>query len=1165
MASRSRTVLGAVGVHLTLAVVLVGAVLLGRQTVPEGGASAVVWPAAGVAMWWVLAARALPWGSPTAVVLIGLLTGGLNIATGTDPLLGVVFGCGNALQSAMALVVITRIVRARRVGSAITMRSIADLGTVAAGILAGTSTGALCGPVGLWLARDEPLASTAGTWILRNAVGAAVIVPAVLRFTDPGLARGSVLGRAWRQRPVELVFLCVATVVVYTTVFGLNGPYAVAFIPVVLSVWAAMRMNTTTAAVHFMAVATAATWFTLGATGPFGDAPVGTRATLVQAYVAVLVSVTWIIALQRDERDRLLVDLEAATARALEEAHFLLAVVESSGDALVVYDKDGRVILANKAAVEMVPPLASNDFDGSAVIDRVDGSGPYPDDLLPPHYALDLGVDARADMLVRTDQHPQGRIVHAVAKPFATDALPGQPSAVVLSARDVTDERTHEQAVIESRDQYAMLLAAATEQAIIACDEQGVMILANVGAERMLHRDATWFVGRHVAELHDSFDLELAAATMGVNTRLVHVEHARRGLTIAKRWRWRSASRTVVVVEMTITPTPNGGFLCVASDVSAAAEAESKLLDSEARFRQAFDTAPVSMFLVPLEGEEDGLITATNSTASRFLGREASDLRDVEFAQLAHPDDRPGLRTWLANCRAAVESAPLVELRFVTSSGATKWGLLSASVVSAEPDSGTIPHMLCLVEDVTARRAAEEALVRQALHDDLTGLPNRVLLRERLAVAVSTINRDAGKRVGVLVCDLDGFKDVNDVYGHAVGDEVLREVAVRFAARLRPTDTLARLGGDEFAVVCPEVSSYDELAVVAGRLLSSLERPVTSTRAEHQLGVSIGVVIGAAGSSVEGLIAHADAAMYEAKRSGKNTYHAYDDALRARGARTARLLPELVVAVEKDEFMVYGQPVVDAETGVVVAVETLLRWNHPIRGVLAPGDFLDVLETSPHMVALGRKVLTMSCQLAASWPANSAGEFPAVHVNISGRQLAGGAFVAEVTAAMKGAGLDPHRLVLELTETSMPQLGESLVVDLQALRAMGVRIAIDDLGTGYSSLARLTELPLDMLKIDRSFVSGMGSDDRCDAVVRAVLSMGTALTVDVVAEGVETPGQHHELARLGCRYSQGYLYSKPLPEDQLDAAIRAPWAGSSFGTDHKAQAQAPEGSEVALG
>lgn len=1145
MTGVSRAARSVLGTHVLMAIFLIGAVLVGRLTSGPGKGVALVWPAAGVAIWWALSARRFRHGLALTVLLVAIITGTLNVATGTVPALGAIFGLGNAAQTAVAALLISRLQANRASSGPGRMRDLGDLGAVAMGIGGGAVVGAAFGPVGLWLIQGQPFPVTAGTWVLRNAVGAFVLVPAVMRLGDAELTNRGRMARAWRHRPVEFLALIAVTAITYGAVFGFNGPFAVGFVPVVLSVWAAMRLDTTSASVHFIAVAAAATWFTLHDSGPFAGSEYSIRALLVQAYVAVVAAVTWVIALQRDERDRLVADLDEARLRAAGEAEFLTAVVESSSDALVVYDAQRRVILANGAARALISPLVPDaDPVRADAVERVDGKGPLTEAGFPVTQALVAGLDASGDMLVRSTMHPLGRIVHATARPMVTEAEDRWSGAVVLAARDVTDERAHGEAVREARDQYAMLLAAATEQAIIACDPHGVMVLANVGAQRLLGRDALWFVGRHVAELHDSFDLELAAAGLGVDTRHVHAAHAERGLTGAKRWRWRSATRVSVLVEMTITPTPDGGFLCVASDVSAAAEAQSKLHDSEARFRQAFDTAPVSMFLVALDGDDDGLITATNTTASAFLGRDASDLRGVDFAQLAHADDRTALRGWLAACKGTHHQAPLMELRFVTGTGAIRWGLLTASIVSPDGEEGAEPYMLCLVEDVTARRAAEEALVRQALHDDLTGLPNRVLLRDRLAVAVSSLQRDVSKRVGVLLCDLDGFKDVNDVYGHAVGDEVLREVAARFASRLRPADTLARLGGDEFAVVCPDVGNHEELAAIAARLLASLERPITSSRAEHQLGVSIGMVVGAAGSSVDGLLAHADSAMYEAKRSGKNTAHAYDDALRARGARTARLLPELVGAVERDEFVVYGQPVVDLGTGEVVAVETLLRWQHPGRGTLPPAEFLDVLETSPHMATVGRRVLTMSCDVAAAWPAAPSGRLPSVHVNISGRQLAGGVFVAEVTAALKGSGLDPHRLVLELTETSMPQLGESLVGDLQALRAMGVRIAIDDLGTGYSSLARLTELPLDMLKIDRSFVSGMGSDERCDAVVRAVVSMGRALDVDVVAEGVETAHQQGELFRLGCRYAQGFRYAVPLAPEELPRVIAAAWAGS---------------------
>jgi EAL domain-containing protein (putative c-di-GMP-specific phosphodiesterase class I) len=278
--------------------------------------------------------------------------------------------------------------------------------------------------------------------------------------------------------------------------------------------------------------------------------------------------------------------------------------------------------------------------------------------------------------------------------------------------------------------------------------------------------------------------------------------------------------------------------------------------------------------------------------------------------------------------------------------------------------------------------------------------------------------------------------------------------------------------------------------------------------------------------------------MYEAKRAGKNRAHLHDDDAEASSNRAARLLPQLRAALERDQFILHGQPVLDLVTGHPVAVETLVRWQHPARGLLSPAEFLDVAEASPLMLALGRRVLEESCRMAAAWSEALGPAAPAVHVNVSGRQLEAGTFSADVRSALARYGLPAHRLVLELTETTMPTITHSLLADLQRLREDGVRIAIDDLGTGYSSLARLTDLPVDLLKIDLAFVAGLGRDPSCDAVVRAVLSIGAALGLTVVAEGVETPQQADLLRRYGCDTVQGYLYSPPRPESALLGVLR---------------------------
>jgi EAL domain-containing protein (putative c-di-GMP-specific phosphodiesterase class I) len=326
------------------------------------------------------------------------------------------------------------------------------------------------------------------------------------------------------------------------------------------------------------------------------------------------------------------------------------------------------------------------------------------------------------------------------------------------------------------------------------------------------------------------------------------------------------------------------------------------------------------------------------------------------------------------------------------------------------------------------------------------------------------------------------------------------------------------------------VSIGTHLATLAG----------TGTRAGNNAATTgTGSSVDEAWSAAEHALAHADTAMYEAKRAGKNRAYIHREDAEAAGGRAARLLPQLRSGLERDEFVLHGQPVLDLATGYPVAVETLLRWQHPTRGLLSPAEFLDVAEAGPLMLTLGQRVLEESCRMAAAWNELLGPAAPAVHVNVSGRQLEAATFGSDVRNALTRHGLPAHRLVLELTETTMPTITRSLLKDLQALRAEGVRIAIDDLGTGYSSLARLTELPVDVLKVDLTFVAGLGRDPSCDAVVRAVLSIGAALGLTVVAEGVETPQQADLLRRYGCDTVQGYLYSPPRPEAALIDVLRA--------------------------
>ena len=578
---------------------------------------------------------------------------------------------------------------------------------------------------------------------------------------------------------------------------------------------------------------------------------------------------------------------------------------------------------------------------------------------------------------------------------------------------------------------------------------------------------------------------------------------------------------------------PDGRPECVIlglSDITGTRRAELALADSEELFRLAFESAPVGMAMIGLSGTTTGRLLRVNSALGAFTRRTPEELQLLDLDAITHPDEAAANRIMIGRLGAGRLDGPPVEKRFRRADGGTVHGLLGLSFLPATADREACA--ICLIQDITAAKQAEAALLHQALHDPLTGLPNRNLLYDRIEHALAG-SRRSGKPVGVLYLDIDGFKQVNDISGHAAGDELLVQTAARLRHTVRPGDTVARLGGDEFAIVCVDIDDLATLLGIAGRVLAGCGVPFQLTNCTHQVSASIGLQLTAAATDADQVLATADAAMYGAKSAGGNRIGAPRPDDQDRAGRAVRLRSELHRAVTGDEFVMYGQPLLDLATGHPVAVECLLRWHHPVRGVLPPSEFLAMAERSPTMFAIGRRVLSESCRMAAGWCERFGADAPNLHINVSGRQLESGHFSADVLNALASYAVPATRLVLELTETHLPAIADSLRDELDRLRERGVRIAIDDIGTGYSSLARITELPVDMLKIDLKFVAGLGVDRACDAVVRAVLSLGSTMGLSVVAEGVETPQQAELLRSYGCDTVQGYLYSPPRSETDL--------------------------------
>ena len=447
--------------------------------------------------------------------------------------------------------------------------------------------------------------------------------------------------------------------------------------------------------------------------------------------------------------------------------------------------------------------------------------------------------------------------------------------------------------------------------------------------------------------------------------------------------------------------------------------------------------------------------------------------------------------------------------------------------------------VLVVGRDVTDRFRLEEQLRHQALHDALTGLPNRTLLQERLGRALRTMRtRPDGKDLALLFIDLDDFKTINDVLGHSVGDGLLVQVAQRLQANLRPNDTAARLGGDEFAVILEGLSHAGHALEVAHRLRTHVTERISLQGTEVRPLCSVGIAVTQGGESAEELFRQADLAMYRAKESGSGV-DLFDDVLREKVTERLERKRELEPALAEDQFVLHYQPIVDLEDFRLVGVEALVRWQHPELGLLGPVSFIDLAEESGLIVALGRRILEMACGQVASWrAAGGCGSALRLSVNLSAKQLAHPDLVGDVAAILDRSGLDAGALTLEITESHVVDDVEHATRVLERLRETGARIAMDDFGQGYSALSYLERLPIDLLKVDKAFVDRLANPEPA-VLTEIVFELGHRMGLEIVAEGIEQAEQVNALHDLACRLGQGYLFSPPVPADEIGRWLNA--------------------------
>ncbi|WP_449385842.1 EAL domain-containing protein [Cellulomonas soli] len=572
---------------------------------------------------------------------------------------------------------------------------------------------------------------------------------------------------------------------------------------------------------------------------------------------------------------------------------------------------------------------------------------------------------------------------------------------------------------------------------------------------------------------------------------------------------------------------------------SAAAE---DLARSEARFRSAFDAAPVGMVLTSVEPGRPGVITRVNEAYTSIIGRTTAEVVGRAVEELVHPLDAEEVRRLVGLVAAGVRNGFTVEHRVRRPDGSLRWVRVYAKVADGGFDGSAL--LVGHVEDVTEHRATQEELARRALYDSLTGLPNRNLSLDHLRRALQGLRRHPG-RVAVLFGDLDRFKAINDTYGHEVGDRVLVEVAARLRSSVRAEDTPGRLGGDEFLVVCRDAGSDEDVRQLVERLLAALDEPIVvrigSAHAELRVGASIGVSVTTdSHTPPDRMLYEADTAMYEAKRLGRGQFHVYQEQLGHAADRRARIEQDLRTALDDGRWVLHYQPIVDLVSGRVHGVEALLRMRDPQGELVLPGEFIDVAEESALIHPIGEWLMGEACRQLAAWQRlPRPGPLLTMAVNVTGRQAAKAAASGSVLQAVTESGVAHGTLSLEVTERTLLDAGDGVVADLERLTAAGVHLAIDDFGTGYSSLAYLQRFPVATVKIDRSFVAGLGVNARDDAIVAAVAALGSTLGLQVVAEGVESAEQVTHLLRLGCTVGQGFHLGRPCPAEELTALLVA--------------------------
>ncbi len=815
----------------------------------------------------------------------------------------------------------------------------------------------------------------------------------------------------------------------------------------------------------------------------------------------------------------------AERALAASEARFR-AFVESSKDLTGVIDDHGRITWLPPSVTDMLGFLPE-ELIGTQAFDLI-----HPDDaeqaIARFGHVTEVGAGKVDPLTLRVKCKDGSWLTVEGIGSLLTDA-DGVVDSILINVRDVTWRLHAEEAVRRSEARFRAVVSGSFDVTALV-DRMGTVQWITPNAEHLLGWNAEDVVGRNGLDFIHPDDIEFVTAELISFAEGRGVPSPTPIRMLHRDGNWRD----VEIVGSNFLDHPDiNGIAVNLRDVAERLTAERE----RQRLTDIFSLTSDLVAVTTVEGE----LVYLNDSGRRFFGLEPDT--DLTTFDLAGHIASASLARMVAEVMPAIDQGGSWggEVELIRADG-TMVPMLG-QLLAHRDATGSIECFSGVLRDIGERKSFERQLEHEATHDPLTGLPNRTLLLDRLEIALARARR-RNTAVAVLFCDLDHFKVVNDSMGHSYGDLVLREVARRLETELRPGDTVARFGGDEFVILCEDIESPNDAVIIAKRADHAMSTAFALDGHDVYVGVSVGIAI-ASGSTrhiadPETLIRDADAAMYRAKARGRGRYQVFEPGIGAQAVDRFDLENALRRALQQRELDVHYQPVIEIASGSLVGVEALVRWDHPQRGQLLPGEFISLAEETGIVLPLGEWVLEEACRQMRVWDELHNGRSPGtLAVNLSARKLGHPELIGQVERALAASLLAPERLHLEVTESVLMDDVESSEAILRSLKELGINVAVDDFGTGYSSLSYLRRFPVDSLKVDRSFVDGLGSEPEDTAIVAAIVNLAHTLGLHSVGEGVETAEQFEQLRELGCDMAQGYFLARPMPAAELTKILLA--------------------------